>query len=61
LGFATLTLAPIDLALVEAALLEPGERAWLDSYHRRVGEELAPLLKGDAAAWLARATRPLGS
>ena len=61
LGFETLTLAPIDRALIEAGMLTEGERAWLDRYHRRVAHTLAPLLAGDSGtlAWLAAATEPL--
>jgi Xaa-Pro aminopeptidase len=59
LGFETLTLCPIDLQLVEPALLAPAERAWLDAYHARVRATLTPLLDPAAAAWLAAATRPL--
>ena len=40
LGFETLTLAPIDRRLIDADLLEPGERAWLDAYHARVLEAI---------------------
>ncbi len=61
LGFETLTLAPIDLALVEPALLEPAETAWLDAYHARVRAELTPLVDAATAAWLAGATRPVGT
>jgi Xaa-Pro aminopeptidase len=61
LGFETLTLAPIDRALVEPSLLEAGEIAWLDAYHARVAAELAPLLDDATRSWLAAATRPLGS
>jgi Xaa-Pro aminopeptidase len=61
LGFETLTRAPIDLSLVEPALLDDAERRWLDDYHARVREELAPLLDAETAAWLAEATRPLGA
>ena len=61
LGFETLTLAPIDRALIEADMLADDERAWLDGYHARVAETLAPLLDGDAEtlAWLRAATAPL--
>jgi Xaa-Pro aminopeptidase len=59
-GFETLTLAPIDLALVEPAALAPEEIAWLDAYHARVREAITPLVDPDTAAWLAEATRPLG-
>jgi len=58
LGFATLTLAPIDLNLVEAAMLNPRERGWLDLYHQRVRERITPLVDGETANWLALATRP---
>ena len=59
LGFETLTLAPIDRALVDPALLEPAEIAWLDAYHARVRRELAPLLDKKSVRWLADATEPL--
>ncbi len=57
LGFETLTLAPIDLRLVDAAILSADEIAWLDEYHGRVRDVLLPLLDVDTARWLARATR----
>ena len=57
LAFETLTLAPIDLALVEPALLTPEEAAWLDAYHARVREALAPLTDKGTAMWLKTATR----
>ncbi len=59
LGFETLTLAPIDRALVERRLLSADEIAWLDAYHARVRRELSPRLRGPDRTWLARATRPL--
>jgi Xaa-Pro aminopeptidase len=61
MGFETLTLAPVDLSLVDPALLTPDERAWLDAYHARVRETLAPEVDEDTRAWLAEATRPLGA
>jgi Xaa-Pro aminopeptidase len=60
LGFETLTLAPIDLGLIEPGLLSAAEIAWLDDYHARVRETLTPLVEKDTAAWLEQATRPLG-
>lgn len=59
LGFETLTLVPFDRALVDPALLDQDERAWLDAYHARVAAELMPLLPDDARDWLRRATAPL--
>jgi Xaa-Pro aminopeptidase len=57
--FETLTLAPIDVRLVEPALMTAQEIAWLDAYHARVAKELAPLVLADTRTWLAEATRPL--
>jgi Xaa-Pro aminopeptidase len=59
LGFETLTLAPIDRALVDVSLMSAAEVAWLDAYHARVAGELTPLVDAETAAWLVRATAPL--
>jgi Xaa-Pro aminopeptidase len=59
LAFETLTKAPIDLNLVALEQLTGPEAAWLDAYHADVRTTLAPLLKGEDAAWLEHATRPL--
>jgi Xaa-Pro aminopeptidase len=58
-GFETLTLAPIDRRLIVAEMLTLEEAAWLDAYHARVFETLAPLLDTETHAWLAAASRPL--
>ena len=59
LGFETITMAPIDLELVEASMLTAAERDWLNAYHARVREAVEPRVADDAqaGAWLARATR----
>jgi len=59
LGFRTITLAPIDRRLIDVTMLERDERIWVDAYHARVQDELAPLLDGDSNRWLARACAPL--
>jgi Xaa-Pro aminopeptidase len=59
MGFETLTLAPIDRALVAPALMSAAEIAWLDAYHGRVRDALAPLVEGEDRRWLEEATRPL--
>jgi len=59
LGFATLTLAPIDRTLIDVDLLSETERGWVDAYHARVAAEVGPLLDGDARSWLDAVTRPL--
>ncbi len=61
LEFETLTLAPIDLALVEPELMTAAEIAWLDAYHARVRDAIGPQLDGEAVDWLVSATRPIGS
>ena len=59
LGFETLTLAPFDRRLIDPALLDAGERAWLDAYHARVVAALTPLVERETAIWLASACDPL--
>jgi Xaa-Pro aminopeptidase len=59
LDFETLTLAPIDRALIASDALDDGERAWLDDYHARVRATLTPLLDAATARWLEEATRPI--
>ena len=54
-----LTLAPIDLNLIEPSLLTEEERAWLNDYHARVRETLTPIVDKDTAAWLKKATRKI--
>ncbi len=61
LGFETLSFAPIDLALIEPALLTAEEVAWLDGYHARVRDLVGPLVPPDVRAWLGEVTRPLGA
>jgi len=59
LGFETLTLAPIDRALVAVELLSAAEIAWWNAYHARVLAVVGPLVDGDARAWLETQCRPL--
>lgn len=60
-AFDTLTLAPIDLRLVDVALMTADEIAWLDAYHARVRTALSPLVDAETRAWLAPATRALNA
>jgi Xaa-Pro aminopeptidase len=55
--FETITLAPIDVDLVEPKLLSVEERDWLNAYHVRVREALTPLVDEETKAWLVNATR----
>ena len=54
--FETITLAPIDLRLIDAAMLSQQEKNWLNSYHKNVYKKLLPLLDAATAQWLAQAT-----
>jgi Xaa-Pro aminopeptidase len=60
-AFETLTLAPIDRRLVKTDMLTAQETRWLDRYHARVLESLAPLLDPPAQAWLRTATARIGA
>ena len=59
LGFETLTLAPIDRALVDPSLLAPGERDWLNAYHAVVLAALGPQVGDAVRGWLAQACAPV--
>ena len=52
LGFETLTLCPIERTLIVPELLTAAERDWLNAYHARVAEVLAPELEGADRDWL---------
>ena len=59
LDFETITLAPIDRALIDAELLSEDERDWLNAYHARVRKTLSPLVNDEVREWLERATEAL--
>jgi Xaa-Pro aminopeptidase len=59
LGFETITLAPIDRALVDVSLLDDHELAWLNAYHADVRKRLTPRLDRATARWLRAATAPI--
>ena len=58
-GFETLTLAPIDRRLIDAAQLARHELDWLNDYHARVRREVRPGLDEAMQQWLDAATAPL--
>jgi Xaa-Pro aminopeptidase len=60
LCFETLTLAPFDRRLLNAALMTPEERHWLDAYHARVLREVGPALGKAEREWLVAACAPIG-
>ncbi len=57
--FETLTLAPIDLACVDVALLTSDERNWLNDYHARVRKAHDGKVDGETATWIDQATRAI--
>jgi len=59
LRFDTITRAPFDRRAIEVELLAPGQREWLDAYHREVYDCLAGRLAPDEREWLADMTRGL--
>ena len=59
LEFETLTLCPIDTRCIDRSLLRADEIDWLNAYHATVQERLAPLVAGEALAWLQRRCQPI--
>jgi len=64
LTFEVVSLAPIQIKMLEPSLLTKEEIDWLNSYHSTVREKVTPLLKKlghtDAVEWLFRETQPIG-
>lgn len=58
LEFEILTLAPFDHKLVLFEALDPGEKAWLKTYHMRVLKELKSFLDADSFLWLQEVSSP---
>ena len=58
-GFETLTLAPIDRALIDTSMLDAAERGWVDRYHATVLARLGPLMSMDEHHWLSDVCAPL--
>ncbi|MEY9179034.1 Xaa-Pro aminopeptidase [Bradyrhizobium sp. USDA 326] len=58
-AFETLTLAPIDRRLIDAAMLSRDELDWLNAYHARVRDQVRPALDEATRAWLDQATAEL--
>ncbi|GAB5553745.1 MAG: aminopeptidase P family protein [Saprospiraceae bacterium] len=52
-AFETLTLFPIEQSLINVALMEEQELDWLNQYHTKVFERLAPALNEAERSWLA--------
>ena len=59
LAFEPLTLVPINTAPVLVEELSGPQIAWLNAYHQRVYDTLAPRLNEEEKAWLASKTAPV--
>lgn len=59
LEFETLTLFPIDRNLMEIMLINEEESEWIDDYHRKVFEALAPHLTIEEQDWLKEKCKPI--
>lgn len=58
-AFETLTLAPIDTTLVKKELLEQSQIDWLNNYHQKVYEKVAPLLNEGEKVFLKEMTKAI--
>jgi Xaa-Pro aminopeptidase len=59
LSFETITMAPIDINLVEVSMLTAEERDWLNAYHAQVRSAVSAGLSDSDRQWLERATRAI--
>ncbi|PPR78361.1 MAG: putative dipeptidase PepE [Alphaproteobacteria bacterium MarineAlpha2_Bin1] len=59
LNFETLTLAPIDLSLIDISMLERKEINWINKYHKKVYEKLSNSLSTDVSNWLKKETKEI--
>lgn len=59
LQFDSLTLCPIDTAPVDKDMLLTEETEWLNSYHRKVYDTIAPHLDEPEREWLKEATKAI--
>ena len=59
LQFDALTLCPIDTAPIDVSMLSDEEVEWLNGYHRRVYDAIAPHVSMDEREWLREATKEI--
>ena len=59
LQFDALTLCPIDTAPIDVSMLSDEEVEWLNSYHRRLYDAIAPHVSMDEREWLREATKEI--
>lgn len=54
--FETVTLVPYEREAILPEMLTKEELNWLNDYHRKVYETIAPMLEGEEKEWLKEAT-----
>ena len=60
LAFRPITFVPIATSPIVPGVLDKEQVAWLNDYHRKVFEQLAPRLNEDERAWLAEKCAAIG-
>ncbi|XVF59579.1 hypothetical protein PTKIN_Ptkin07bG0287200 [Pterospermum kingtungense] len=61
LAFEHITWAPYQIKLIDLSLLTPEEIEWVNTYHSKCREILAPYLNKDEMDWLKKATEPVSA
>lgn len=59
LCFETLTLYPIDIAMIDEAMMSASEKAWFNNYHHKVKTLILPHLAEPVRSWFEWRCRPL--
>ena len=58
-SFDTFTLVPIDTSCLDLELMTDDELQWLNDYHQKVYQQVAPLVSERAKNWLEQKTQPV--
>ena len=58
-NFTPITYCPINTSAIDKSILSQSELEYLNTYHKKVYETLAPLLTPDEGAWLKRVTKEI--
>ncbi|KAG4125400.1 hypothetical protein ERO13_D10G093400v2 [Gossypium hirsutum] len=61
LSFEHITWAPYQIKLIDLSLLTPEEIEWLNTYHSKCREILAPSMDKNELDWLKKATEPVSA
>ena len=61
ISFEHVTMVPMCKKLIDASLLDPEERDWLNDYHAEIWDKTSPYFKSDdlTTKWLKRETAPI--